>query len=366
MVNAPLSTGLDVPAQATTSGAVLPVTIMVARDNQESEWDNYVNQHPEATIDHLWRWRTVFRDVFGHDCAYLVARRGTAIVGVLPLVCFRSRLFGRSLVSVPFLNYGGVVSSDSDAAVALVERAGEVAREFGASHVELRHRNRQMQTLTYRQHKVGLTRVLPASAEELWTAIDRKVRNQVRKAQKDGLTSEVGGSALIDDFYEVFTRNMRDLGTPVYPKRLFAETMRLFPGDAHVYVVRSAGRAVAAAIALRHRDTVIVPWASSLREYRQQCPNMLLYWAMLEHAIACGARVFDFGRSSRDAGTHHFKVQWGAQEASLHWEYILLTRTAAPDHGPQNPKYAAAIAAWQRLPLWLTRAVGPAIVRNIP
>jgi hypothetical protein len=117
---------------------------------------------------------------------------------------------------------------------------------------------------------------------------------------------------------------------------------------------------------MSHGDTVLVPWASSLRKYRQHCPNMLLYWTMLEHAAGSGARTFDFGRSSPDSGTHHFKLQWGAKATALHWEYVLLTRTAVPDQGPTNAKFGAAIAAWQRLPLWMTKALGPAIVRNIP
>jgi FemAB-related protein (PEP-CTERM system-associated) len=361
-----MPTDLDDLAQTTQSSPRVSATVLIADASHEADWDGYVGRHPDATGDHLWRWRTVFRDVFGHECVYLIAKRDGAIVGLLPLVCFRSHLFGRSLVSVPFLNYGGIVSSDTDAASALVEYATEIARTFGASHVELRHRKRHVPALACRQHKVGLTRTLPATSDALWTLIDRKVRNQVRKAQKDGLTSEIGDTALIDDFYGVFARNMRDLGTPVYSKRLFSETLRLFQDDAHVYVVHSAGIPVAAAIAIRHRDTVIVPWASSLRQYRQQCPNMLLYWTMLDHAITCKARVFDFGRSSRDAGTHHFKLQWGAQETPLHWEYVLLTRTTAPDQSPHNPKFAAAISAWQRLPLWLTNSAGPLIVRNIP
>jgi CelD/BcsL family acetyltransferase involved in cellulose biosynthesis len=123
---------------------------------------------------------------------------------------------------------------------------------------------------------------------------------------------------------------------------------------------------VAAGIALRFKDVVIVPWASSLREHRQHCPNMLLYWTMLEDAVQQGATTFDFGRSTIGAGTHQFKLQWGAQPTPMHWEYVLLTRQTAPDHGPSNPKFAAAVAAWQRLPLWLANAVGPTIVRNIP
>ena len=131
-------------------------------------------------------------------------------------------------------------------------------------------------------------------------------------------------------------------------------------------MVRLGEVPVAASITLRHRDTVLVPWASSLREYRQHCPNMLLYWTMLETAALAGARVFDFGRSSPDSGTHHFKVQWGAEAQPLHWEYVLLTRTTAPDQGPQNPKFGKMIDAWKRLPVPVANALGPFIVRNIP
>ena len=331
-----------------------------------AEWDRYVETHPEGSIDHLWRWRDVFSRVFDHQSTYLAARRNGAIDGVLPLVHFRSRLFGRFLVSVPFLNYGGVLASDAAAADALMARARDLAQGFGASHVELRHVSRQFAGLPSRAHKLKLTRLLPTTSEALWSAVDRKVRNQVRKAQKDGLTAQTGRAELIADFYAVFSRNMRDLGTPVYPKSLFDETVRLFSHDVHVYVVRLGRVPVAASIALRFKDSIIVPWASSLRAYRQHCPNMLLYWTMLEHASQLGVRTFDFGRSTRGAGTHQFKLQWGATETPLHWEYLLLTKSAVPDHGPTNAKFAAAIAVWQRLPLWVTEAVGPAIVRNIP
>jgi len=341
-----------------------PVEVSNALD--EAEWNAYVLAHPDGTVDHLWGWRHVFEDVFHHKSVYLVARRTGAITGVLPLVLFRSRLFGRFAVSLPFLNYGGVLASDSETTRALIERAREVAHTFSASHLELRHIGRQLTTLPFRQHKLALTRTLPATSADLWAKVDRKVRNQVRKAQKDGLIGAIGGEELVDEFYAVFARNMRDLGTPVYPKQLFAETLRRFPGAVRVYTVRSGTTTVAGAMAIRYRDTVLVPWASSLREYRHQCPNMLLYWTMLDDAVVSGARVFDFGRSSPGSGTHHFKTQWGATEIPLHWEYVLLTRKTAPDQGPHNPKFAAAIAAWQRLPLWLTKAIGPMLVRHIP
>jgi FemAB-related protein (PEP-CTERM system-associated) len=180
------------------------------------------------------------------------------------------------------------------------------------------------------------------------------------------LVVENGSQSLVDDFYQVFARNMRDLGTPVYSRRLFTETLRVFEDRARLHVVRHDGRAIAGAVTIRFRDTVIVPWASSLREFRHLCPNMLLYWAMLERATTDGLRLFDFGRSTRGAGTHSFKQQWGAREIPIHWEYVLLKRADAPDHGLEGSRFDAAIAAWQRLPVWLTNRVGPRIVRNIP
>jgi FemAB-related protein (PEP-CTERM system-associated) len=342
------------------------VAVTVSEDVTGKEWDEFVLNYPGSSVDHLWSWRHIVRDVFGHKPAYLAARRGTDVVGVLPLVQFQSTLFGRFIVSLPFLNYGGILASDPLVIKALVDHARELALEFHASHIELRHRERQLPELPCRQHKLALTRSLPGGSEDLWADIDRKVRNQVRKAQKDGLTSATGGAELVDQFYDVFARNMRDLGTPVYAKRLFSETLRLFPDAARVYTVRSGNITVAAAIAIRHGDTVLVPWASSLREYRHQNANMLLYWTMLERASTTGARIFDFGRSSPDSGTHHFKVQWGAQATPLHWEYVLLKGQMPADQGPRNPKFATAISAWQRLPLWLTNSAGPLIVRNIP
>jgi FemAB-related protein (PEP-CTERM system-associated) len=340
--------------------------VHVAPGSSESEWDAFVTRHPHGTVDHLWRWREIFEKVFGHETAYLTAHRGGKVVGVLPLVEFRSRIFGRSVISLPFLNYGGVLADDETVAAELVHRAVENARRFGARHVELRHVHRQFPDRPYRQHKLKLTRPLPASSDELWNDVDRKIRNQVRKAQKAGLVTVVGGTELVSDFYGVFARNMRDLGTPVYSRRLFEETLRQFSDRVTVFVVRRSGVALAAGISVRFRDVALVPWASSLREYRALCPNMLLYWDMLDHAVSNGARVFDFGRSSPGSGTHAFKLQWGASAVPLHWEYVLLKARVLPDQGPSNSRFRTAIGIWKHLPQWVANSMGPAVASHLP
>jgi len=244
----------------------------------------------------------------------LAATGGAAL---LPLVFFRSRLFGRFTVSMPFLNYGGVVSDAAEARRALVDRAVEETEARGGAHLELRHTAQLFPDFTAKRHKVAMRLPLASDPERLWAQLDRKVRNQVRKGEKSQLEVAHGGAELVDDFYAVFAHNMRDLGTPVYARSFFDEVLRTFADSARIFVVRHAGRPVAGSIVYWHRSMIEVPWASALRESNPLCANVLLYWHMLKFAVERGFTVFDFGRSTPDEGTFHFKRQWGAEPLEL-------------------------------------------------
>jgi len=342
------------------------IDVSVAASGDAREWDRYVSSQEAASHYHRWQWRGVFERAFGHQTQYLLARRDGVAAGVLPLVVFRSRLFGRFMVSLPFVNYGGVVADDDAVAGALMTRAATIAQQERLDHLELRHTERCFDELPCKQHKVSMMAALDSSAERAWEGLDRKVRNQIRKAEKSGLTTSAGGAELLDEFYAIFCRNMRDLGTPVYPRAFFHEVLSTFPDCARVILVRQGTTPVAAGIVLGDGGTVEVPWASSLNEYRSLCPNHALYWFAMQWAIAHGFRVLDFGRSTPDEGTFHFKRQWGAVAAPLYWEYLLFNGARMPDQSPKNPKYRAAIDLWKRTPLWLTNAIGPHIVRSIP
>jgi FemAB-related protein (PEP-CTERM system-associated) len=193
------------------------------------------------------------------------------------------------------------------------------------------------------------------------------VRNQVRKAEKNNLRVRQGGLELVDPFYDVFSRNMRDLGTPVYSKRWFHHILVAFPESTRIVSVWRGDQPVAASLVFWHVDTMEVPWASSIREFSPLCANTLLYWEMLRLAIGRGCRRFDFGRSTPGEGTYEFKRQWGAEPCTLTWEYWLAKgRGQLPDLSPKNPRLQWAIEVWRHLPVAVTRAVGPLVVRNIP
>jgi len=359
------------------------VKISVAVESDRVDWDAFVHSRADAFGYHEWTWRGIFERAFGHKCLYLTARLGPAgtrgpagprgpegpdgpagpVIGVLPLVEIRSLLFGRTLTSLPFVNFGGVLAESDEVARALLNEATNVAKTLRAKHVELRHIGRRFEDLPCKQHKVTMR--LPLAAG-MWEKIDRKARNQVRKAEKSELTVVRGGIELLPEFYRVFARNMRDLGTPVYGRQLFEEVLAAFPDRARLIVVRLKDAPVAAGFTYRTRGMVEIPWASSIRDYNSLCPNHLLYWHAIETAVAEGVDVFDFGRSTPDEGTFKFKEQWGAEPVPLHWEYWLASGDQLPDASPKNPRFRLMIETWKRLPLWLANGAGPRIVRNIP
>ena len=337
--------------------------VSIAGPQDATAWDAFVNAKDDVTGYHAWDWQRVFANAFGHQPVYLLAREGQRISGVLPLIQIKSRLFGNSLTSLPFLNYGGVIADTADAAAVLIAAARDQALARHCSHVELRHISRQFPALPCKTHKVAMH--LPL-APGLWEQLDRKVRNQIRKAEKSGLVVERGGESLLTDFYAVFARNMRDLGTPVYSRRLFEEVLRTFPDRSQLHIVRLNGLAIAAGLTYWTPSMVQLPWASSIREYNSLCANVLLYWDAIQFAQSAGAAVFDMGRSTPNEGTFKFKAQWGAQPVPLHWEYQLTGNGELPNVSPANPKFSLAIALWQRLPLGVATRMGPMIVRAIP
>ncbi len=330
-------------------------------------WNEFVLNEPDSVNYHQTRWLDVVERAFGHKVYPLWVRNDHEEVrGILPLVHIKSAIFGDSLTSVPFFNYGGVLAKDEAAAAGLTSKAEELLGSTGADFVELRHMGRRMERLPAKAHKVAMHLELPNDSEELWSGFKAKVRNQVRKAEKSGLTASSGRHELLDDFHRVFARNMRDLGTPVYPRKFFATVLDMFPESARIFTVNHEEGCVAAGLGSWFKGSFEIPWASSIREYNPLCPNNLLYWHMLRFACENGCTRFDFGRSTPNKGTYRFKKQWGARPVQLYWQYLLPEGEGIPEVNPDNPKFDLAIRIWKRLPVFLTKLLGPHIVRSIP
>ena len=333
-----------------------------------TRWDRYVLDSGASCCYHLAGWKTVIERTFGHSCHYLVAGTDTGVVdGILPLVHIKSFLFGNYMVSLPYFNYGGICADTPATAELLLSEGIRIAREVGAEHLELRHTCLVGDDLPVKTAKVSMRLRLPGDPAQLWSCFSAKLKSQIRRPEKEGMVARVGGLEELEGFYAVFSENMRDLGTPVYPKSFFQNILAEFPEATRICTVRSRnGEAVASGFLVGFKDTLEIPWASSLRSANRFSPNMLLYWGALKYGCEQGYGVFDFGRSTPGAGTFRFKEQWGAQPMQLYWQYWLRDGGLVPELNPGNPKYQAAIAVWKRLPVRLTQVIGPRIVKNLP
>jgi len=332
------------------------------------DWDAYVSRRADASAYHRAAAVGIGSRAFALETMYLAARDSQSrIVGVLPLVEQSSALFGRFLVSVPFFTYGGIIADDEEAAALLAERAAGIARERRARHLELRH-TAPMNVLGMPQRldKVSMILELPASEDDLGKRLGRKMRWEIRQAEKHDLDVEWGGAQLLPEFYRVFAPVMHQLGTPVYPPRFFETVLDAIGESATVLVLRMGGRVEAGAIIVRHRDRIEVPWAVTTPAGKRAMFGKRMYWELLREAIAVGARAFDFGRSSVGSGTYHFKSLWGAKPMQLHWHYWLRAGGELPRLNQSNPKYAVAAAIWRRMPLWCANRLGPRLARSLP
>lgn len=335
-------------------------------ENDNGSWDKYVDQDRRVSFFHQWAYRQVVAQAFGHRPYYLAAFQGEDIKGILPLSAIKSWLFGSLLVSLPFVDYGGVCARDKETQEALFQEAIRIAQIEHIQTIELRHQNPNTLGLLTRLNKVNLILPLGSDPERIWKELDAKVRNQVRKAIKAGLEFKVGGLGKLSDFYRVWSRNMRDLGTPAYPFAFFQRFLKAFPDKSEVLMVTYRGQPVGGGIAIYFKNTMEVPWASSLRKYFPYCPNNLLYWGAIKRGCERGCREFRFGRSTKGSSNYHFKKQWGAEDQQLYYQYYLLGRGDIPDLDPNSPKYRLTVALWKRLPVAVANMLGPAIIKSIP
>jgi len=313
----------------------------------------------QSHLAHAPEWATVIRQGYGHDPLYLAAEDDAGGLGLLPAFIVRRPLVGTIVTSMPFLDGGGPCACSAALATGLVRHLLVEAQREGASVVELRCAQRLEIASEPTEHKVNMVLPLPADAATLWRQLDRSVRNQVRKAERAGLSVEFGGTERLDAFYRFFAARMRDLGSPVHGREFFRATLDAFGNRARVALVRKGQTPIGGLIALAFTDILSVPWASCAKEYFALCPNMLLYWETIRAACSDGFQRFDFGRSTRGSGTYRFKRQWGALESPLFWYTIPLGRRASRPAGTGGRTATRLVGLWRHMPLSFTRRVGP-------
>ncbi len=329
------------------------------------DWDAFVRNTPGGSPFHLLAWKRAVETAFRHRAHYLMAVRGGGLEGVLPLFEVRGLLGGRGLVSVPYGVYGGVCATSAAAREALVGASRQLAGRVKADYVELRHRSGQEADLPTKSLYVTFSRPIESSEEANLNAIPRKQRRMTRQGLKHGLRPEFGLQHL-DRFYDIYAHSVHALGSPVFPRRLFHAIGQEFGKDCELLTIWKDSVPVSGVLTLLFEDQVLPYYGGARQEALAFAVNDFMYWELLCHAAKAGYRTFDFGRSREGTGAYNFKRHWGFEPVALPYQYVLLDGSQMPNLSPSNPRMHFAVEAWKRMPLPLTKVVGPFLTRYLP
>ncbi len=340
-----------------------PLHVRTMGDGDSDRWDGFTGDCPEATFFHRAGWRRVVEQGLGHRTHFLFAERGGNIEGILPLAEVRSRLFGHGLISLPGCVYGGVAAISPEARDALTREACRIAESLQVDALEMRNLAPQEADWPRKDLYVTFRKEISASHEENMKSIPRKQRAMVRKGIKAGLQGRAEDD--VDLFFSIYAESVRNLGTPVFPRRYFDLLHEEFGSDCELSVISYQGEDVAAVMSFYFRDQVLPYYGGSRPIARSLKGNDFMYWDLMCRAVERGARVFDYGRSKQGAGAYSFKKNWGFVPQPLHYEYYLVKAGEVPQVNPNNPKYRYFIEGWKRLPLPIANAIGPLLARNL-
>ncbi|MBC2714562.1 MAG: GNAT family N-acetyltransferase [Desulfobacteraceae bacterium] len=338
--------------------------------SDHSTWDQYVLGHDAGGVYLTTAWKEAVEKGYTHRTFYLAAYNNQTMTGCLPLVLVKPPLSRGNLVSLPFCDYGGILADNHEIAAELLTQALALANELQAG-LEIRSPIScpvidQETDFAQITDKCRMVLKLPESAATLKAGFKSKLRSQVNRAGKGGLVSRLGQVELLPNFYRVFSKNMRDLGSPVHSKKWLLNVISAFDDRSRLGVVYKGDLPVAVGIILLHGNTITIPWASTLREFNRLSPNMMLYWTFLEFAADHGFRFFDFGRSTPNEGTYAFKKQWGAQPVPLSWYRLGGVCHKKIETGAKvDPLRRLVERIWQQMPLAAANRIGPRLRKYI-
>jgi len=346
--------------------------IRLAQEQDRAAWDNYVLNHCDAAAYNLFAWKEAVATAYGHKGLYLLAETQGKVCGVLPLICFATPWGAKDLVALPFCDTGEVLAESPQIRSQLIGRAIDLAHSMQVDQLEMRSSTACLfsdyatDKVWVQSDKVRMVLQLPASPKFLWDGFKSKLRSQIRKAEKNGLTFRWGNVADLQSFYSVFSRNMHILGSPVHSRHWIRQVLERFGPHAKMGLVFKDTQPVGCGIILLTRYTASIPWASTLREFNRLSPNMLLYWNFLRFAADRNMKLFDFGRSTPGEGTYRFKRQWGAEPVPLYW-YHYYPDPAGKIHSDRKVMGRRRVAArlWSCLPLSVSIYLGEKLRKYI-
>lgn len=346
------------------------IILVAASLNNAAKWDEYVAKHPMASPYHRFAWLQTVEQAYGYSSAAQLACVDDKVVGVLPCSKMHIPLSGHKYCSLPYCDLGHYLADNEQVSELFNTHLQQIAEKAGLEYrASAKPLDLTGDTSQFSGAKVRMLLTLPTNSQDLMNGFKSKLRSQIRKAEKNGLTFELGSdSGLVKSFYDVYARNMHKLGSPPHSLQWFQTLKANYAQNMLVSIVRHDEKAVGAGIVLLNANKVCIPWASTLAEFNKLAPNMLLYWSLLAHVTDLGCTEFDFGRSTFNQGTYKFKQQWGALPVMLDWRIPYLQNAPneqANEAGKPGRIRQIVEKTWPKLPLTMSIWLGSKIRKYI-
>jgi FemAB-related protein (PEP-CTERM system-associated) len=328
-------------------------------------WDAYAAAHKGGTIFHSARWLEIINRAYRRPYHHMAVLEGGALKGLLSIYRVRSLSGKKSLYSLPFTAYGGMLTDGPEAARLLHDRALEIARAENAGMVHLRNTVDPGLGLPSTDLHVHFAKALPQTEQECLESIPRKSRATVRKSMSNhGLTYEINGDWRT--LWELHAVNLKRLGTPVFPKEFFRHIMDVMGDDADILFVKYQGKPVCGVMTFYFKGVCNPYFSGALGEYNFTGCNNYMYYALMCHGLKRNCTSFDFGKSRRGSGSYDFKCNMGFEPKTLPFQFIFNTRSDLPSFNPSNPKLALFLKVWGSQPLWTSKLAGSFLNRFLP
>lgn len=330
-------------------------------------WDEFVKESQSGTFFHMYNWLEVISKSYGHKSFSLIAEENSNIIGILPLVLIKSRVFGTKLVSTPYAPNGGPISNNCTVEKALVKEAINISNKLNVDYFEMRSSlSCENNEFDFKSDSLKVSSFLNLDSNPelvLMQTLNRNKRKSIYKSLKNNLSYE--WTTDTSDFYRIFAENMKDLGSPFHSILFFDNIIKYFPSNSKVLVVKADSKVIYSAFYLFYKDKMINSWSSSVKEKRDLYPTDFGIWKAIEFGCKNGYKYYDFGRSQKDSSNYEFKRRWSATSEDLDYNYFLVKSSKIPNTTSSSKKRQIFASVWRKVPMPIVSVIGPILRKKV-
>ncbi|RKY32710.1 MAG: hypothetical protein DRP74_01860 [Candidatus Omnitrophota bacterium] len=347
-----------------------------AYDNVNTQdWNSIVLSHPESRFYQMAEYQHVLKQNFQLKGINLVFKDNDAIVGLLPVYVAKTLIFNK-IESIPFAEYGGIVSSEPERLDFEVISAflRELIRKYKVKYLQINAGLGLPRELMKREFSIQpflqYAELDLIDEDQLWNKFDYQVRKAVNKAKRNHLTcfEESGLAAIKEHFYPLYLRSTIRLGSPPLSLKYFLDCKTNFKERMKIFFVQQPRQILAALLGFVTNERVYIQYIVSDERQHPKRAADLAHWEFIKWAVKNKFKFFDFG-PARYEGQIRYKTKWGARLKDYNFFYLFDKAEEKRDLprplDPSSTRFTLLKKIWGIQPGFVKKASGHWLRRNL-